>query len=154
MKKIDIKKLLFYIIITIAIGSIPALFLDIGNVYKSFNKPPLSPPGFLFPIVWTILFILMGISIYRVMMSNSNKKKDARLIYFIQLIINALWTPIFFGLKEYFLAFLWVLMLILLVITMLIIFNKIDKISVYLNIPYLIWLLFACYLTFGVFVLN
>ncbi len=152
MKKIDIKKLLFYIIITVVIGSIPSLFIKISEIYKTLNKPPLSPPGFLFPIVWTILFILMGISIYRVVMIDN--KNDAKLIYFIQLIVNALWTPIFFGLNEYFLAFLWILMLILLVLTMLILFSKIDKISVYLNIPYLIWLLFASYLTFGVFILN
>ncbi|MBQ9023998.1 MAG: tryptophan-rich sensory protein [Bacilli bacterium] len=150
----NIKKLLFYVGITLLIGFLPNFFIKIGDTYKSFNKPPLSPPGILFPIVWSILFILMGISIYRIMMTNSDKKKEARLIYFIQLIINACWTPIFFGLKEYFLAFLWILMLILLVVTMILIFFKIDKISAYLNIPYLIWLLFACYLNFGVFILN
>lgn len=154
MKKIDIKKLIFYILITLLIGSLPSVVMINNNTYNTLNKPPLSPPGILFPIVWTILFILMGISIYRVMMSNSDKKKEGRLIYFIQLIINALWTPIFFGLNEYFLAFLWILMLILLVVTMLIVFSKIDKISTYINIPYLIWLLFACYLNFGIFVLN
>lgn len=152
--KINIKKLLFYIVITLLIGSLPSIFVIKNNVYETLNKPPLSPPGILFPIVWTILFILMGVSIYRVMMSNSDKKKEGRLIYFIQLIVNALWTPIFFGLNEYFLAFLWILMLIVLVITMLIVFFKIDKISSYINIPYLIWLLFACYLNFGVFALN
>lgn len=152
--KVDIKKLLFYIIITVLIGSIPSFFIKIGDIYKQLNKPPLSPPGFLFPVVWTILFILMGISIYRIMMSKSDKKSEARLIYFIQLILNALWTPIFFGFNQYFLGFLWVLMLIILVVSMILIFYKIDKISSYLNIPYLIWLLFACYLSFGVYVLN
>ena len=88
------------------------------------------------------------------MMSKSDKKSEARLIYFIQLILNALWTPIFFGFNQYFLGFLWVLMLIILVVSMILIFYKIDKISSYLNIPYLIWLLFACYLSFGVYVLN
>ena len=88
------------------------------------------------------------------MMSDSNKKSEARLIYIIQLIINAFWTPIFFGFNQYFLAFLWIIMLIVLVITMIFLFYKIDKISAYLNIPYLLWLLFACYLNFGVYVLN
>ena len=152
MKKIDIKKLLFYIIITVAIGSLPAIFVKTNEVYKTLNKPPLSPPGILFPIVWTILFILMGISIYRVVKENNST--EAKLIYFIQLIVNALWTPIFFGFNQYFLAFLWILMLIILVITMILLFYKIDKISAYLNIPYLIWLLFACYLNFGIYVLN
>ena len=74
--KVDIKKLLFYIIITVLIGSIPTFFIKIGDIYKQLNKPPLSPPGFLFPVVWTILFILMGISIYRIMMSKSDKKSE------------------------------------------------------------------------------
>ena len=108
----------------------------------------------MFPIVWTILFILMGISIYLIVVSNSQKKKEAKLIYFVQLIINSLWTPIFFGLKEYFLAFLWILMLIVLVVTMIILFYKEKRLSAYLNLPYIAWLLFACYLNFGVFILN
>lgn len=152
--KINLKKLILYIGITVLIGSIPSFFIKIGDTYKSLNRPPLSPPGIIFPIVWTILFILMGISIYRVMQTNSNRKKDARLLYFIQLIVNALWTPIFFGFRNYFLGFLWIIMLIVLVITMIIMFNKIDKISAYLNIPYLLWLVFALYLSFGVFLLN
>lgn len=154
MKKINIKELLFYVGITLLIGSLPSFFIKIGKTYKSLNKPPLSPPGIIFPIVWTILFILMGISIYLVVKSNSQNKKEARLIYFIQLIVNACWTPIFFGLEEFFLALLWIIMLILLVVVMIILFYKINKKSAYLNIPYLMWLLFACYLTFGVFILN
>lgn len=152
--KINLKKLIFYIGITVLIGSIPSFFIKIGDTYKSLNRPPLSPPGIIFPIVWTTLFILMGISIYRIVVSNSNRKSEARLIYFIQLIVNALWTPIFFGFKNYFLGFLWIIMLIILVIAMIIMFNRIDKISAYLNIPYLIWLVFALYLSFGVFILN
>lgn len=153
MKKIDIKKLSFYLIITLLIGGLPSVFV-IDNNYQSLNKPPLSPPAILFPIVWTILFIIMGISIYRIMMTDSKSKNEGRLIYFIQLFVNAFWTPIFFGLNEYFLAFLWILMLIILVISMIFIFYKIDKLSAYLNIPYLIWLLFATYLNFYIFILN
>ena len=88
------------------------------------------------------------------MQSKNKLKENARLIYFIQLVINALWTPIFFGLKEYFFAFLWILMLIVLVITMILTFYKISKKAAYIQIPYLLWLLFASYLNFGVFVLN
>lgn len=155
MKKIDFKKLFFYIFITILIGVLPSVFVFKNmDTYNLLNKPALSPPSIVFPIAWTILYILMGISIYRVMQTDNKRKNDARLIYFIQLVINALWTPIFFGFNEYFLAFLWIIMLILLVITMIITFFKIDKISSYLNIPYLLWLLFASYLNFGIFVLN
>lgn len=154
MKKFNIKELLFYIGITLLVGSLPSFFINISEKYKSINKPPLSPPGILFPIVWTILFILMGISIYRVVRKRSKYTDEAKRIYFIQLIVNALWTPIFFGLQNYFLAFIWIIILIVLVISMIITFNKIDKVSAYLNIPYLLWLVFACYLTFGTLILN
>lgn len=155
MKDIDFKELFKYIFITLLIGVIPSIFVyrNIEN-YKLLSKPPLSPPSFIFPIVWTIIYILLAISFYRVMNTHNNKKSEAKLIYFIQLVVNALWTPIFFGFNEYFLAFLWIIMLILLVVIMLITFFKIDKISFYLNIPYIIWLLFASYLNFGIFVLN
>ncbi len=155
MKKINFKKLIFYIIITIVIGVLPSVFVFSNmNIYNQLNKPPLSPPSIVFPIAWTILYILMAISMYRVSMTDNINKDDARLIYFIQLVVNALWTPIFFGFREYFLAFLWLIMLIVFVITMIVLFFRIDKISAYLQIPYLLWILFASYLNFGIFVLN
>lgn len=155
MKNIDIKKLLFYIVITIIIGFFPSIFVIKGMMeYKELIKPPLSPPSIVFQVVWTLLYILMGISIYRVVNSGDKKKEEGKLIYFIQLVINSLWTIIFFGFKEYFLAFSFLLMLIVLVVFMLVIFYKIDKKSAYLQIPYLLWLLFAAYLNFGIFTLN
>lgn len=155
MKNVNVKKLIFYLLITLVIGSLPSLFIygSIGS-YDSLNKPLLSPPSIIFPIVWSILYILMSISIYRVMMSENINKDEAKLIYFIQLITNALWTSIFFYFKEYFLSFLWIIMLIVFVSAMFIKFLKIDKVSAYIQIPYLIWLLFAAYLNFGIFVLN
>ena len=152
--KINIKKLLFYILITIFIGSIPTFFIKISDIYKYLNKPPLSPPGFIFPVVWTSLFILMGISIYRVVSKGFNETYNVQVLYFIQLFINALWTPIFFGLNAYLFAFIWLLILFAIVIVMDIKFYHIDKISSYLLIPYIIWLVFAGYLTFGVYILN
>ena len=155
MKKIDIKKLIFYILITYLIGVLPSIFVFKNmSTYNTLNKPPLSPPSIVFPIAWSILYLLMGISIYIIMQSKRKLKKNARLIYYIQLVTNALWTPIFFGFKEYFLAFLWILMLIVFVITMILTFYKISKKAAYIQIPYLLWLLFASYLNFGVFVLN
>ena len=148
--KIYAKSILIPVIVGGAVGLITSNAIDYNNLVQPF----FAPPSFLFPIVWTILFIVMGISIYKIVVSNTNKKSEARLIYFIQLIVNALWTPIFFGFNQYFLAFLWILMLIVLVVTMILMFYKINKLSAYLNIPYLIWLLFACYLNFGVYVLN
>ena len=151
--KIDIKKLLFYILITLGIGSLPALFVKF-DTYNKFIKPPLSPPGFIFPIVWTILFILMGISIYRIVISKRFEVDRLRILYFIQLFVNALWTPIFFGLNAFLFSFIWLIILLILVIIMTIKFNKIDKISSYLLIPYIIWLIFAGYLNLGVYLLN
>ena len=143
------KKLLFYIGITLLIGGLPGISVAINNTYETLNKPPLSPPVILFPIVWTILFILMGISVYLV-----KDNKEAVKAYFIQLIVNALWTPIFFLLNAYLLAFIWLVILIVLVVIMLDKFKEINKTSVYLNIPYVIWLLFALYLNAGIFLLN
>ena len=143
------KKLLLYIFITLFIGGLPSIVVATNNTYNTLTKPPLSPPGVLFPIVWTILFILMGISVYLV-----KDDKEAVRYYFIQLIVNALWTPIFFGLKAYLLSFIWLIILIVLVVIMLDKFKEINKTSVYLNIPYLIWLVFALYLNAGIFLLN
>ena len=143
------KSLVFYIIITLLIGGLPSIFVYMNDTYNSLNKPILAPPGILFPIVWTILFILMAISIYRV-----NKVTDYNCIYFLQLIINALWTPIFFGLKHYLFAFIWLIILLIVVLIMVSGFYKVDKKSAYLNIPYIIWLLFAGYLNFSIYLLN
>lgn len=151
--KIDIKKLLFYIIVTIGIWSLPALFVDFDK-YKEFIKPPLSPPGIVFPVVWTILFILMGISIYRIVMTKDFGVDSLRILYFTQLFVNALWTPIFFGINAFLFAFIWLILLLILVIIMTIKFHYLDKISAYLLIPYIIWLLFAGYLNLGVYILN
>lgn len=143
------KKILLYIFVTLFIGGIPSISVITNNVYPSLVKPPLSPPSILFPIVWTILFILMGISIYLV-----RDNKDLRRIYFVQLFINALWTPIFFGLNNYLFALIWLILLLITVIIMLYKFYKENKTSCYLNIPYLIWLLFALYLNTGIYLLN
>lgn len=143
------KKLLFYIFVTLFIGGLPGITVALNNTYETLTKPPLSPPGILFPIVWTILFILMGISVYLV-----RDNKEAVKYYFIQLIVNALWTPIFFGLNAYLLAFIWLVIIIVLVVIMLDKFKEINMTSVYLNIPYLIWLVFALYLNAGIFLLN
>ena len=154
MKKINIKQLLFYVIITIAIGSAPALFINIGDAYKSLEKPPLSPPGIVFPIVWTILFILMGISIYRIVRTDNFGVDSLKKLYFVQLIVNAFWTPIFFGLELFGFAFIWLILLLILVVIMTVKFHYIDKVSAYLLIPYIIWLIFAGYLNFSIYLLN
>lgn len=144
------KKIIKYlpIFIPLLLGTLVGIIIPSNN-YSIINKPRLSPPGIIFPIVWSILYLLMGISYFLV-----NKNKKNRNIFYLQLIINLLWSPIFFSFKLYFISTLWIILLIILVIDMINIFYKDNKISGYLNIFYLIWLIFAFYLCFGVYILN
>lgn len=121
--------------------------------YSDVVKPPLSPPGIVFPIVWTILYILMGIS-YFIATKDNEDNKELDQIYLLQLLVNFMWPIIFFALEMYFTAFLWIILLLILVIVMIKELLKANKISGYLQIPYLIWLLFATYLNLGITLLN
>lgn len=152
--KINYKKLIFIIIFTFIVGSFFSFFIpNSRGFYASLEKPPLSPPGIIFPIVWSIIYILMGISLYIVSEIPYNKEENY-LIYIIQLVVNSLWTLLFFGFNLKLLSFLWILFLIILVITMIISFYRTKKIASLLNIPYLLWLLFAAYLNLGIYLLN
>lgn len=153
-KKIDWKYLIKIIVITILIGSLFGIFIITNkDTYMILDKP-INVPPVLFGIVWTILYILMGISYYIVSKSNDAKNKNALVIYWIQLVVNSLWTLIFFGLKAYLFAFIWLVLLIILVAIMIFKFYNINKKSAYIQIPYLIWLLFAAYLNYGIYYLN
>lgn len=152
--KINYKKLIFIIVLTFIIGGFFSFFIpNSRGFYSSLEKPPLSPPGIIFPIVWSILYILMGISLYIVSEENYRKEENY-LIYIIQLVVNSLWTLLFFGFNLQFLSFFWIILLIVLVITMIISFYQTNKIAGLLQIPYLLWLLFAAYLNFGIYILN
>ena len=139
----------FYILLPIILGSIIGFIIN-TDIYKTLIKPPLAPPSILFPIMWSIIYILMGISYYIYRKNTTYESK----IYYTQLIVNLLWSIIFFTLKLRFLAVLWIILLDILVILMLKEFKKVNKTSFYLNILYLIWTLFATYLTIGIFILN
>lgn len=143
-------KLFIDILIPVAIGGIVGFIINPYIDYNSLVKPPLSPPSIVFPIVWTILYVLMGISYY--LLKNSSKKE--KIIYFVQLGVNALWSLFFFIGKFYLFSFIWIILLDVLVIFMIGIFYQNSKISGYLQIPYLIWILFATYLNLGIYVLN
>lgn len=145
----NIKKLIKSIAIPLIMGIIVSLIMMPFNDYGSLNQPPLSPPGILFPIVWTILYILMGISAYIVSENNGSLST-----YYLQLILNGLWSIIFFVFKLRLLAFIWIIVLIFLVAKMIKEFLRVNKTAGYLQIPYLLWLIFAAYLNFGVYVLN
>ena len=124
--------------------------------FETLNQPPLSPPGWLFPIVWTILYVLMGISAYMIKVADASTEEidDALTIYRYQLIVNFLWPVFFFNFGWYLFSFFWLLLLWTLVIWMIWRFDKINKVAAYLNIPYLLWLTFAGYLNFAIWWLN
>ncbi|MCR5809184.1 MAG: tryptophan-rich sensory protein [Clostridiales bacterium] len=139
----------------IGVGLISALFSMKGmKEFASLKQPPLSPPGWLFPIAWTVLYTLMGISAARVYLANTHETKSALTLYAVQLFFNALWSPIFFSLELRLAAFVWLLMLLGLVIWMTAKFKRIDTTAGNLQFPYILWLIFAAYLNFGVFLLN
>lgn len=142
------------IFIPIAVGSMSALLSGNMSSYTTLNKPPLSPPGFVFPITWTILYILMGISSYIVYSSSSPNKSKALLLYVIQLVFNFFWSIIFFRYSLYLIAFIWIIALICMIAIMIRQFYFVSHIAAYLQIPYLLWCLFAAYLNFFIFILN
>ena len=141
------------ILIPVALGGIVALLISVFMDYNELNKPPLSPPGFIFGMVWTVLYILMGVS-YGILASKDLVDKSINTIYYLQLFVNLLWPMAFFIFKWRLFAFFWLLLLILLVIKMIIDFYKKNKLSAYLQIPYLLWCIFASYLNLGVYLLN
>ena len=150
----NLKALIISIAIPLVVGFTGNLLGNSSQGFSMMKKPALTPPGIVFPIVWTILYILMGISCYFVYVSNNNDKNNALRIYGIQLFINMLWTFWFFNLKWYLFAFIWLILLIAFVIIMIKKFFNINKTAGYLQIPYLIWILFAAYLNFAVYLLN
>ena len=119
------------------------------------EKPPLSPPAILFPIVWTVLYALMGIGAARVAVSEPGTDRSRALnVFVIQLIVNFFWSLIFFNAQAYGFALLWLLLLWILIIAMILLFRKVDGLSALLQIPYLLWVTFAAYLNYGVWKLN
>ena len=152
--KIQWKTLVTCLIIPLAIGIISAL-LTRNNMetFDLINKPFFAPPSWLFPVVWTILYILMGIASYLVFISKK-PNKTALTVYGIQLIFNFFWSIIFFNLELYLFAFIWLVLLWLLIFKTTILFYQISKPAGYLMIPYLLWVTFAGYLNFSIYLLN
>lgn len=150
-----LRPLLFSILISLGVGFISAYFTkDSMGFYQDLVKPNLSPPGWIFPVVWTILYILMGISAYLVYRSNSPYKNSALKIYAIQLVVNGIWSILFFNYQLYLFSFIWLLFLLILIVLMIVSFSKVSKLAAYLQIPYLLWVMFAGYLNFSIFLLN
>ena len=155
--KLNLKKLIISLLVPLGVGGLSALITG-GNmdIYSKINRPPLSPPGIVFPIVWSILYTLMGISLYLVWNKNDNSSQS-NIAYFwfaVQLFLNFIWSPIFFGAQQYLVAFIVLILLIASVVAMIVSFYKISKPAALLQIPYLIWLIFAGYLNLAIYILN
>lgn len=155
--KINYRLLGICIAIPLVVGAL-AGFLTSGSMeaFGRLNQPALSPPGFLFPIVWTILYILMGISSYLIVASgeDNEKIKNALFFYGAQLIFNFFWSIWFFNLEWYLFAFVWLIALWVLILDTILSFYEISKTAAYLLIPYLLWVTFAGYLNLSIYLLN
>ena len=156
-----LKKLKPYIIgilIPLGVGGLSAL-LTRGNMdlYDEIITPPLAPPAILFPIVWTLLYILMGLSsvmIYKNKTSEIKARTSALATYASSLVVNFAWSIIFFNFKAYFVAFVWLLLLLFFVVKTIFEYKRIEKTAAYLQIPYALWVAFAGYLTLAILLLN
>lgn len=153
-----IKPYVISISIALAVGGLAAfLTRNDMDIYKEIVLPPLAPPSILFPIVWSILYVLMGISaamVYLRKKSEPNAVQNALSVYAINLVVNFMWSIIFFKFRAFLLAFIWLLFLFAIILRMIVLFKKIKPISGYLQIPYAIWVAFAGYLNFAIWWLN
>lgn len=141
------------ILIPLILGGIVGLIISGSMDYNSMQKPFLAPPSILFPIVWTILYILMGVS-YGILDSNSLVDSNINTIYYLQLFVNLLWPIAFFVLNWKLFAFIWILLLDILIALMILKFYSKNKVAGLLQIPYLIWSIFASYLNLSIYLLN
>lgn len=157
VKKSSWKNYLLWIGLAEATGILAGLLtMGATKIYgETINKPPLSPPAIVFPVVWTILYALMGISAARIAATEPSKERSLGLnLFVVQLIVNFFWSLLFFNAQAFGFAFLWLILLWILVAAMILVFMKIDSVAAWLQIPYLIWLTFAAYLSGAVWLMN
>lgn len=155
MSKPKITDLLISVLIAELVGALSGVIAgDISGTYALLNKPPLSPPGWVFPVVWAVLYALMGISAYLIYSAESPKKGCAFAIYAAQLFLNFTWSIVFFRFQAYGAAAAVLAALIIAVIIMIVCFARIRPAAAVINIPYLLWLLFAAYLNIATGLLN
>lgn len=157
MKKINWKLLIICIAIPLAVGRLSALLTkDNMIMFQYIRKPALSPPAWLFPVVWTILYTLMGIASYLIVVSDAAPKeiRGALIFYALQLFFNFLWSIVFFNLEAYLFAFIWLILLWALILITTVRFFRIDRRAGWLMVPYLLWVAFAGYLNYAIYKLN
>ena len=145
-------KKLFYLFFPLILGSLVGIIISGSIDYKDLIQPYGAPPSWLFPVMWSIIYLLMGISYYLLKQDNDNEVLSK--IYYIQLGVNLLWSIIFFVFKLRLIACLWIILLDILVGLMIYWFYNTKKVSGYLNFLYMGWILFATYLTIGIYILN
>ncbi|MEE1155393.1 MAG: TspO/MBR family protein [Acutalibacteraceae bacterium] len=154
-KKFNVTGLLISIAVSLGVGVLSGLItLGSFNTYSNLQQPALAPPGWLFPVVWTVLYILMGMSAYLVYISDNEQKYIGLAVYGLQLIFNFLWSIIFFNLGHPLFAFVWLVILWILIVAMIISFYKVNPTAGLLQIPYLLWVTFAGYLNLSIYLLN
>lgn len=152
--KIQWKKLILCLALPLGVGGLSALLTrDAMGDFGALNQPPLSPPGWLFPVVWTVLYILMGLSSYLVLTSGK-ASLQALEVYGAQLAVNFFWSIIFFNLGWYLFSFLWLILLLALVTAAILLFCRASRAAAYLLVPYLLWVAFAGYLNLFIYLLN
>lgn len=155
MRKKHILTYVLFIALCLGIGGLSALLTRQGmQEYQSLVQPPLSPPMWLFPVVWGILYTLMGIGAARVYFEHPIGVKKVHSTFFVQLILNFLWSILFFGFRLRLAAFIDLIVLIIAVIVMTVQFYRLQKGAGWLQIPYIVWLLFATYLNMASYILN
>lgn len=143
--------------IPLAVGGLSALLSGGGMAqFSQLEQPPLSPPGWLFPVVWTILYLLMGLASWLVLTAGNDHEEiqNALWLYGVQLVVNFFWSIWFFGLSLYLFSFVWLILLWLLIVGTTVLFHRIDSRAGWLMVPYLLWVTFAGYLNFAIYLLN
>ena len=149
------KTLMKCILLPLLTGAVSGFLTRNGmREFMQMPQPALSPPSWAFPIVWTILYVMMGIASYEILLSETTEKVSALSVYGTQLIFNFCWSLIFFCLKNYLLAFVWLIAMWGLILAATVKFWKIHRQAALLMVPYLLWTTFAAYLNFGVYAMN
>ncbi len=146
------------VVIALAVGGISSLLtMNNMDLYSKIEQPPLAPPPWLFPVVWTVLYVLMGIGaalVYNRKDFKPEETRNALIVYAVNLALNFFWSIIFFNLEAYLFAFIWLVLLWIIIIAMIISFRKVSPVAAYLQIPYLLWVTFAGYLNLAIYILN
>lgn len=152
MRKHDISTLIISILIPITVGMVSSLLAGMPwGAYESVPKSALTPPSWVFPVVWSILYILMGISSYLIYQTGEPWRESGLACYVIQLVFNFGWSIWFFRFHQYLIAFIWLLVMILFIVCMVVRFFRVKPVAGWLQIPYLLWCLFAAYLNWQIY---